>query len=246
MVMQHSPPTNGQAKRTPLSKWLWGSYLRAALIPLLVIELTFLLLYWSSNQFIYERKVDLITSLSTEELRNTAISQADVIAQQLKGVANLTRIYADQTGLALSTPTEAGKEEQARYTYSPDGIFYTARDNGGSAAYYSGIVPVGEAERDKVWRTVRLDPLMKAIKESNPLITQIYFNTDDSYNRIYPYFDVLPVYPPKMDIPSFNFYYEADAEHNPDRDAVWTDAYIDPRGRGGWSPQSRRSTRAMH
>lgn len=35
-----------------------------------------------------------------------------------------------------------------------------------------------------------------------------------------------------MDITTFNFYYEADAQHNPNRSVVWTDAYTDPAGQG--------------
>jgi signal transduction histidine kinase len=35
-----------------------------------------------------------------------------------------------------------------------------------------------------------------------------------------------------MDIPSYNFYYEADDKHDPTRGTVWTDAYIDPAGQG--------------
>ena len=34
----------------------------------------------------------------------------------------------------------------------------------------------------------------------------------------------------KMD--SFNFYYLADAQHNPERKPVWTGAYLDPAGHG--------------
>ncbi|KJV05680.1 PAS domain-containing protein [Methylocucumis oryzae] len=57
-------------------------------------------------------------------------------------------------------------------------------------------------------------------------------NTYDSLNRIYPYFDVINQYPEKMDIPKYNFYYEADAQHNPSRGPVWTDVYFDPAGQG--------------
>jgi diguanylate cyclase (GGDEF)-like protein len=35
-----------------------------------------------------------------------------------------------------------------------------------------------------------------------------------------------------MDIPSYNFYYLADAEHNAGRKPVWTDVYVDPAGQG--------------
>lgn len=223
--------------RIPLAKWLWNSYLRAALIPLLVIELSFLGLYWAANQFTYARKIDVVSELSSRELSGLAENGAQTIAEQLGGISNLSRVYAEQTALALSQPADLSDTEKASVQYSPDGVFYTPADTGGSAVFYSGVFPIGEAEQDKVWRTVRLDPLMKSLVGANPMIAQVYFNTWDSYNRIYPYFDVISQYPPKMDIASYNFYYEADAEHNPTRDAVWTDAYVDPAG-AGWMVSS--------
>ena len=39
-------------------------------------------------------------------------------------------------------------------------------------------------------------------------------------------------YDPDMVIPEFNFYYDADALRNPARAVVWTDAYVDPAGKG--------------
>ena len=65
-----------------------------------------------------------------------------------------------------------------------------------------------------------------------PLIEQLYYNTHDSLNRIYPYFEVLSQYPSRVHIPSYNFYYEADAKHNPQRKVGWTDVYVDPAGMG--------------
>ena len=87
----------------------------------------------------------------------------------------------------------------------------------GADIHDRAAAPIGPAEQDKVWRTIRLDPIMKSIVTADPLITQVYLNTHDSLNRIYPWFDVLAIYPPRMDIPNYNFYYDADATHNPDR-----------------------------
>ncbi len=230
-TVKSSPLREG--KRLPLANWLWRSYLRAALIPLLVIELSFLGLYWAANQFTYASKVDLVSELSNREMSSWAENGARSIAEQLHGITDLTQVYADQTALAFSLPADVSPEEKSRMAYTEDGMFYSTFDNGGSAVYYSGFFPVGEAEQDKVWRTTRLDPLMKSIVDSNPMIAQIYLNTWDSYNRIYPYFDVASQYPSKMDIASYNFYYDADAEHNPDRNVVWTGAYVDPAG-SGW------------
>lgn len=217
----------------PLRKWLWNSYVRAALVPLLLIELGFVGLYWGTSRVVYDRGAVAVTKLATDGLTDAAQREGQVIARRLEKIAALTGVFAEETARALTTPGDATPAEKARYALSPEGSFHTTRDNGGAAVFYSGVVPVGEAERQKVWRTVRLDPLMKSIAATDPLIQQIYFNTHDSYNRIYPYFDVLGIYPPKMDIPSYNFYYEADATNNPDRKVVWTDSYVDPAG-SGW------------
>lgn len=218
----------------PLKAWLWGSYVRAALVPLLLIEFSFLAIYWGTSQVVYDRSARAVTQISTDAVSTAAAREAEVIARRLETIAALTRVYADDSARALAQPAPpVPQAERDNHAYSPDGVFHTVTDTGGSAVFYSGVVPVGPAEQEKLWRTTRLDPLMKSIKAADPLITQLYLNTHDSLNRIYPWFDVLAIYPPKMDIPSYNFYYEADAAHNPDRKVVWTDSYVDPAG-SGW------------
>lgn len=220
-------------KSFTLRAWLWRSYVGAALIPLMLIELSFLGIYWGTSEFVFDRGAEAVTGLSTQSLSDATRREAETISARLQSVAALTGVYARETGRALASPAEVSAAEKARHSLSPEGVFYTTRDNGGSAVFYSGFHPVGPAQEDKVWRTARLDPIMKDIVASDPLITQVYLNTWDSLNRIYPYFDVLDVYAPKMDIPSYNFYYEADPQHNPEGKVVWTDAYIDPAG-SGW------------
>ena len=218
----------------PLKAWLWRSYIRAALVPLLLIELSFLGIYWATTQVVYDRSASAVTKISTDAVGQASIREAEIIARRLETIAALTKIYAEESSRALAQPApDVPPAVRANHAISPDGVFHTIADDGGSAVFYSGVVPVGAAEQDKVWRTLRLDPIMKSIVASDPLIAQVYLNTHDSLNRIYPWFDVLAIYAPKMDIPSYNFYYDADAQHNPDRGVVWTDSYVDPAG-SGW------------
>ncbi len=219
--------------RIPLQKWLWRSYFRSALVPLLCIELGFLAVYWASGRLTYERNIATIESVSQDYLVDVVAREAATIGQTLKGIEQLTALFNSQTARAFVTPYDPPASEKARYRFSDTGAFHTFRDNGTTATFYSGVKPIGPKEIEKVWRLAQLDPVMKSIKDSSPLISQLYVNTNDSYNRIYPYFDVISQYPVKMDIPSYNFYYEADAKHNPSRGVVWTDAYIDPAG-SGW------------
>ncbi|SCY91937.1 Cache sensor signal transduction histidine kinase [Novosphingobium aromaticivorans] len=223
-----------QIKQVPLARWLGASYLRTAVIPLCIIELGFLLSYWATGNFTYQRNVDTVNALSEQYLEDIATREAANIDAALGSVEGLARVFAAEAGEALRTPHDAPASEKARYHLGPDGAFHTLR--GGpedTASFYSGYHHVGPREIEKVWRTSQLDHTMRHIKAASPLVRQVYLNTWDSYNRIYPYFDVTSQYAPKMNIPSYNFYYEADEKHNPARKVVWTDAYVDPAG-SGW------------
>ncbi|QJQ32580.1 response regulator [Sphingomonas lacunae] len=223
------PPGEGVV---PLRRWLWQSYLRSALIPLLVIELTFLGIYWASTAIVYRENVTAVRAVSGDYLNDVARREAASIGNLLGGVAVSTTLFARQTKAALEGNYMPPESERRRYAMTSDGRFYTLYDNGTTASYYTGHVRAGEAERQKVWRLSALDPLMMDIKNSDPKIASLYFNTYDSYNRIYPYIEVLGQFPGDIDVTQFNFYYEADAARNPARRQVWTDAYVDPAGHG--------------
>jgi signal transduction histidine kinase/ActR/RegA family two-component response regulator len=234
MEVMTEPAETGNAQPTvPLRHWVQRAYFRAVLLPLLAVELVIIAIYLLANRSATHENQRAIKALADEELARLARREASAIDKQLAAVAHTADMFRRQARLALDTPFDPGPEETARYAYSADGVvYYTARDNGGTAVFYSGVVPVGPAERDKVLRTARLDPLMRDMVETQPLVVQAYLGTADSLNRVFPYFDVLPKLPPRMDVRSYSFYYLADAVHNPGRDVVWTDAYVDPAGQG--------------
>lgn len=216
----------------PLIKWVWRSYLKTALIPLVLVEFVFINIYFLSNNWSMHETIALTKTEANDSLTQIATLESSVIQQQLEGIAYTAQMYGKQTAVALSTEAQLRPEDAARLTYNAEGEYYSTMDHGGAAVFYSGYVPVGEVERAKVARALQTQELMKSIQQSNPLIGSIYLNTYDSLNIIYPYFDVIKQYTPHMDIPTYNFYYEADAAHNPERGVKWTDVYLDPAGHG--------------
>lgn len=217
-----------------LYQWIWQSYLRTALIPLVLVELVFIAIYFFTNSWSQSEIVSYLRKQAQEEMLQIANREANVIQQQLSSISNGTELYRRQNEKALSKPALLSPEDAKRLSYSPKGVYYTTSDTeaGGAAIFYSGYVPIGEKERDKVARLLATQTLMKDIKESQPLAASLYLNTFDSLNIIYPYFDVLSQYETKMNIPQYNFYYEADQKHNPEHKVKWTDAYLDPAGHG--------------
>ncbi len=221
-------------KPVEIRKWVWRSYLRSALIPIIIIEMIFFIVNFSTHAVTINTMRNYLTTQVNEELTKASSQDAENIEQQLQGIAQISNIYAQQAGRALNTDAPLREEDEQRLTYSPAGAYYTAEDSGqgGAAVFYSGFVPVGEAGRKKAARVLQTQQLMEDIQTQHPLIASVYLNTYDSLNVIYPYFDVISQYSEGTDITTFNFYYEADQTHNPDRSVEWTDVYLDPAGHG--------------
>ncbi|MCH4888481.1 diguanylate cyclase [Acidaminobacter sp. JC074] len=122
---------------------------------------------------------------------------------------------------------------KALFDIHENGVFYKTENDGGSSLYYSAITPLTDYAVEKALKTEWTGPVMKHIVDENELIVQSYFNTFDNMNRIYPFLeDVATVFGPFQDIQTYQFYYLADKDHNPNRETVWTLPYLDPAGQG--------------
>ncbi|MDQ7015554.1 MAG: response regulator [Gammaproteobacteria bacterium] len=228
-------PIDEPVRKEPLLRWIWRSYLRASLIPLLLVEVGLVVVYLLSASFSRDENVAALQQLADEELQLLAVRESKSIRNQLQPIEANSALLAEATLTALSNPlleNEFSQELKKHYRYADNGIYYLDKNLGGATLYYSGFHPIGEVERDKALRSARLDGLLSSIQRHSPLVEQVYFTTFDSMARIYPFFDVLSQFPPKLEVPSLNFYYEADAKHNPERKIVWTDLYLDPAGLG--------------
>ncbi len=222
-----------------LLPWIWHSYLRTAIVPLLLIELVLVAAYLLTNDAVREKNATALHEMAEERLLASAGLRADIIGRQLEGIQRSTDFYRWLVRHALlNGDAELDPElpdPLANLARSPGGAYHTLRDDGHFAVYYSALTDVGEAELAKLRRLYAVEPAMKKILESHEDVVQIYFNSFDSLNIIRPYFDVLRHYPEAGHIPSHSFYYLADAEHDPARRPVWTDVYVDPAGQGWMS-----------
>src|SRR5688572_11082562 len=211
---------------TSLLRWVWRAYVRNALVPLLVVELLLVAVYLTSHAWSLRRNVAAITEVAQQELSRIAGDQSAVIEQQLGQVSALSQVLRRQTAAALAAPAR-GARDRERLRLQPSGAMTTASDDGGAAVYWSSRARKGPGDFQRLERLAAVDSLLRDVTLANPLIVQAYVNTHDSLNRIWPWIDSAAVFDPDMYIPDFNFYYEADARHNPERAVVWTDAYVD-------------------
>ncbi|GFM89632.1 hypothetical protein PSCICO_50310 [Pseudomonas cichorii] len=212
-----------------LRSWIWRAFLSTSLIPLIVVEVALLAAYFLSNQSIRDSQREYLHHSAARELQASVMQSAEIIEGQLVQLSSMATLLARtiETELAEDLPYHP-----AELTISPDGARYSATDDGGAASFYSSITPLDQQDLDKVYRLRHVDFMMKTLKTGNPSIVSLYFNSSDGYNHIYPWFNTLSQYPHNMDSTRYNFYYLADAAHNPARQTVWTDVYLDPAGHG--------------
>jgi len=218
-------------RETSLLRWVWRAYVRNALVPLLVVELLLVAVYLTSHAWSLRKNVAALTEVARQELTRIASDASIVVEQQLGTVSALTEVLRRQATDALSAPSRR-PADRLRLRMQPTGAMTTWYDDGGAAVYWSSRAEKRPEDFARLERLASVDPLLRDVTLSNPLIVQAYLNTHDSLNRIWPWIDAARVFAPGMNIPDFNFYYEADATHNPTRAVVWTDAYVDPAGQG--------------
>lgn len=119
-----------------------------------------------------------------------------------------------------------------KYLIHPNGALYN-RDTGGSSLYFTSKEEYSETDMNNVYLTEQMDETFKLTVESNDIIGQVYFNSKDNMNRLYPFLNNSPVqFGSTLELENHIFYYLADNSNNPDRTLKWTPPYVDPAGLG--------------
>ncbi|PKP23506.1 MAG: hypothetical protein CVU06_07925, partial [Bacteroidetes bacterium HGW-Bacteroidetes-22] len=209
-------------------------FVRSALIPIIIIEIMLLVLYFSINAYKTHRtRVTLLEEVK-ENVSEMAFRETRNINAELMAVSQYARILQSENQRFFRNPEKFRLPDvQPVLKVAKNGTMYKANNNGGGSIYYAGITPFSPFEYSKASNSEALDPLFKIVADIDSNIVAVYLNTYDNMNRYYPYIEkTYEQYMPNMEITSFNFYYEADSIHNPSRDVVWTDAYLDPAGMG--------------
>jgi len=213
---------------------IYRSYLTSSLIPIFVIELLLIVLYFGASYYITHENEKTLYASASQNLHQITMREAQQINHQFEEVSRISQLmrqdHEKYFALEESCVLPNG---QPKFGMHENGVYYKTQDNGGSSLYYSSLAKMTPQATKKALCSEAMDPLLKSIVETNPIITQAYFNSWDSLNRLYPFMHDAPTqYGPLLHVQEYNFYYLADQEHNPEKKPVWTSAYLDPAGQG--------------
>lgn len=216
-----------------LENIIYKKFLKASLIPILVIEVMLLILYFSINSYITSQNIETMLNEAKSNLQEISKAEAKSINLQLKEVSNYASILQKEHEHFFANPNAfALPNGKVEFDYSKENVFFKTTKIG-SSLYYANTTKIGQKELNKALKTEFMDINFKNIVDSNDNIVAIYFNSFDDMNRLYPFIDdVATQYGPSIKMEDFNFYYLADLKHNPEKKPVWTSAYFDPAGNG--------------
>lgn len=221
-----------QNKRLSLNKILSSHFLKYSLIPIFIIEVSLLVLYFTINLYIYNKNV---VNLKEDALKNsleTLKYESNKIENELHKTEILANMMQKDHQRVLNKGFSYSSATTPEFATAPNGVFYK-KSKQGASLYYSSQTHIGTKERKKAIITEAMDPLLQSIVDENTNIVAAYFNSYDDMNRLYPFIEhVDEQYGPHIHMEDYNFYYLANKEHNPKKKSVWTEAYLDPAGNG--------------
>ena len=136
------------SSKVTLFQWIWRSYFKTSLVPLLVVEIALITTYFLSNQFANKENIKTIVQVAQNQLAHLATRESSGINHQLDAIVNATKYLQKYSTVVMSGKNLLKRDDSKRFAFSKDGAYYTTRDAtgdiGSSAVFYSGIVKIGE------------------------------------------------------------------------------------------------------
>ena len=192
--------------------------------------------YFWSNSYVNDATQKALVEETKANIKEIAQRSATIVNNEFHTISNMTALFqkGHETFFNSYNPLHVNTED-AFYMQTKDGVISnTKRFENSCSLFYANVQKENPYRMQKAIASESMDDLYNSVLNSNENIAQLYFNSHDSMNRLCPFMkDVLEQYPHDMEIPIYNFYYLADATHNPSKKVVWTDAYLDPAG-AGW------------
>ena len=137
-------------KNTSIHLLIYKNYLISSLVPILVIEVALLLLYFGITFYTAEKNQILLLNEAKNNIQEIASREVTAINQQLIEVSNQALMMRNDHQAFFTHPTACSQPNMLpRFAIHENGAFYKTHDNGGSSLYYSSTTKITEVERRK-------------------------------------------------------------------------------------------------
>lgn len=206
------------------------NFMKSALLPIIMVQLVLLGLYLISHHYIIEKTLNLLRVNALDTISEISLTEAKNIDDQLREISRNSRsLQVEHQALF----THSLKRKLAFLEPPTETEFSASHRFGNSSVFVSSKTGSSQEVSEKIVRTEKMETRLETLVNSNPNIVSSSFVSWDNVVRIYPFIeDFYDQFPRDFDLTKRNLYYLADAEHNPERESVWTNAYPATDGKG--------------
>ena len=216
-----------------LERLIYKNYLKTSLTSIFFIELVLVIIYFIVNNKLIDKSTDFILRDLKENTYKLVDEKTKYIDKKLSELELLAKILQDEHQHFFEYPHSDTKIEKPIFQYAQNGMYYKTSDNGGSSVVVSKDTKINEELKRELVNSEFFDSTFKTLVNHDENIIAVYFNSHKNYNRYYPFLEnSYNTFPSNINMQSYNFYYEADEKHNPNKSVVITDVYLDPAQKG--------------
>ena len=216
----------------PLARRLWRSYLRTALVPLLLVEAVLVSVHLATSNYVAERTAVAMRGLAEDAQMRQAVGESDRLARQLGRISGSVGLLVARAESALAANHESQQAALARLQLRPDGVLMANRDDSGPAVWRGNRTPLTSADRQRILRGATLDRQFQRLVEGDLQTVSFFLITANNAIRSWPWFDAGRQYAPALDLTAFSYYRRVQQADASPSESVWTEPYLDPAGNG--------------
>jgi len=220
-------------KKIFLEKLIYQNYLKTSLASILFIELVLIIIYFTVNSNMINSSVNFILKDIERHTYDLVQSETKSIEKKFSEIEVFAKLLQNEHQNFFENPQDYRFKTEPVFKVANNGMYYKQNNNGGSSVVVSNKTEITPLVYKKLRNSEVFDNTFKSIVEYHKDIVAVYFNSFDDINRYYPYIpNVYNAFASDIHMEDYNFYYEADLKHNPNKDVKWTDLYLDPAGQG--------------
>jgi len=118
---------------------IYNEYLKAALLPILLIEFTLLITYFIITGYLSENSKQTLQAEATLNIGEIASREARILDQQINSISRLGILLQQENSRLFTTPASFGIPSGVpEFTTAANGVHYKTTRNGGSSVVFRG------------------------------------------------------------------------------------------------------------
>lgn len=205
-------------------KTILSRFISASLLPVFIIEVSLLVALFWMNATQSEQTKESLREISAEIFSQIAQGTGREIQQQFLQAKHEIAQLSYLANQMFSNPKNFSHDKvKLRYDR---GFFRDGKGKELSSVYTTNLKKLLAKDKKNLELLTLLDGHVKQMVSSNKdLLQGAWINISKYYNLFYPKIDVPNELSPTLDVTKQHFYYEADAEHNPDKKIKFISMY---------------------